>query len=392
MAEHIQRKTDENTANIPVWHGEPSKDDFTLSAFVDKLDTAKDLLTLNEVTTFRYFQQALRGSAAAWLETWLTENRDLDRTWANVKPPFRKAFGDVTTAATFIKDSTAVNLATFGGDFNKFYSHIVKMCNLHCEPFIARRIVLPDDHGLNNAQQDLVGRLVTNAYNDVHDQLMLDIFLNGLPKAMYDKVATKHTLTKVSQVIEYLKECDENARRNAISATQVSDEQFSANLASYRRHIEPLEDLFDAAAAYTANGRNSFNNFRGRFNNTNRGRGNATASNRGGQTNNGGGNRGQSSGYRGQNNRGQNSSNRGNANNSNGGNSSIRKPLICIYCRKTGHDQEKCFERIKDNQPCLTSKGVQYYPQKVAATAANQPKQPEDQQPTDTYSVFLIEV
>ena len=28
MAEHIQRKTDEDTANIPIWFGEAAKDTF----------------------------------------------------------------------------------------------------------------------------------------------------------------------------------------------------------------------------------------------------------------------------------------------------------------------------------------------------------------------------
>ena len=187
MAEHIQRKTDENTANIPVWYGEPQKDEFSLAAYINKLDTAKNLLVLDEATTFQYFQQSVRGSAASWLDTWLIENRDKEQHWAQVKPDFRKAFGDATTAFTFAKDITATNLATYGGDFNKFYAYVAKTASLHCEPFVARRINLPDGHGLNNAQQALVARLITSAYRDVHDTLMLEFFYTDFLKQCMTK-------------------------------------------------------------------------------------------------------------------------------------------------------------------------------------------------------------
>ena len=61
MADHIQRKTDEDTANIPLWYGEPAKDSFTLADYTAKLDSAQNLLELDEETTFRYFERSLRG-------------------------------------------------------------------------------------------------------------------------------------------------------------------------------------------------------------------------------------------------------------------------------------------------------------------------------------------
>jgi hypothetical protein len=165
---------------------------------------------------------------------------------------------------------------------------------------------------------------------------------------MYDKVVTKHDLTKPSQVIAYLKECDEAARKNSVVPPPPTP---------MAAHITPIdEEQIDAASTF--NGQNR-GNFRGRYNN-NRGRGNASSSTRGANNSNsyrGQGNNNYSNNYRGQNNRGQ-STYRGNTNTSND-----RKPLICIYCRKPGHDQEKCFNRIRDNQPCLTAKGAQYFPQ-----------------------------
>ena len=104
MADHIQRKTDEETANILLWYGELAKDTFTLQDYTAKIDSGKDLLGLNEETTFRYFERSLRGSALSWLHTWLIENRATPPQWATVKPAFRKNFGDSTSAATFAHD------------------------------------------------------------------------------------------------------------------------------------------------------------------------------------------------------------------------------------------------------------------------------------------------
>ncbi len=381
MAEHIQRKTDENTANIPVWHGEPGKDEFSLQAYIGKLDSAKQLLTLTEAVTFQYFQQSVRGSAAAWLDCWLLENRNVEQHWANVKPAFRKSFGDKTTTFTFAKDITAANLATYGGDFNKFYSYVAKTTNLHCEPFVAKRIVLPENHGFNNAQQAIIAQIVATSQREIHDQIVMEFFLHGLPKAMYDKVLSKKDFTKPSEVIEYLKECDEAARKNIVIAPQPA--------VPMAAHITPIEDdQIEAANSYNNNPNRG--NFRGRYNNT-RGRGNASSS-RGQGTNNS--NRGASTNsYRGQAGRGQSAyrgnSNNSNANNANNSQNARKQPPICIYCKKTGHDQEKCFERIRDNQPCLTAKGAQYYPQKVAANAE---REEEMQQSAETYSVFRVEV
>ena len=216
MAEHIQRKTDKDTANIPLWFGEPAKDTFTLANYIAKVNAAQTLLALNETTTFQYFERSLRGSALSWLHTWLIKNWDSPREWTTVKSAFRQNFGDSTSAATFAQDIYASNLATFQGDFHKFYAHIARLVELHCEPFIAARIELGDNHGFTNAQQRRVTQIVTKTYRNVHDKLTIEFFLNGLPKAMFEKVATKPELVKPSQIIEYLKKCDTVARKNTI--------------------------------------------------------------------------------------------------------------------------------------------------------------------------------
>ena len=119
MADHIQRKTDEDSANISLWYGEPAKDSFTLADYTAKLNSAQHLLELDEETTFWYFERSLRCSALSWLHTWLIGNRATQRQWARVKPAFRKNFGDSTSAAIFAQDIVRANLATFDSDFYK---------------------------------------------------------------------------------------------------------------------------------------------------------------------------------------------------------------------------------------------------------------------------------
>ena len=212
MADHIQRKTDKDMANIPLWYGEPAKDSFTLADYTAKLDSAQNLLELDEETTFRYFERSLRGSALSWLHTWLLENRATPRQWARVKPDFRKNFGDSTSAATFAQDITVSNLDTFKGDFFKYYSHVARLVELHCEPFLAAEIDIGDDHGFTAAQRRQIALITSDCYRKVHDKITLEFFLNGLPKHMFEKVANKPNLTKLSEIIDYLKKCDTVAR------------------------------------------------------------------------------------------------------------------------------------------------------------------------------------
>ena len=72
----------------------------------------------------------------------MIENRDVPHQWTSGKPDFRKSFGDSMSTTTFAQDIYASNLAIFGGDFNKFYSHVAKILELHIEPFLSEQIDL----------------------------------------------------------------------------------------------------------------------------------------------------------------------------------------------------------------------------------------------------------
>ena len=168
---------------------------------------------------------------------------------------------------------------------------------------------------------------------------------------MFEKVATKPELVKPSQIIEYLKKCDTVARKDTI----VRPPPLQHPQPTPATFVSPVNDQqVDANVTCTNNGQN-IGSFRGRYNNA-RGRGNYNSA------------RGQTSSYNNQN----------------------RKPNLCIYCRKPNHDQEKCNSRIRDNQPCLSPKGVPYWPKNVSAAAPPSNTKEEEQQ--TTFSVFHNEV
>ena len=80
-------------------------------------------------------------------------------------------------------------------------------------------------------------------------------------------------------------------------------------------------------------------------------------------------------------------------NNNNSSQNNSRKKTFCIYCRKPNHDQEKCYSRIRDNQPCVSPKGNPYWPKNVnaaASPATEQVARGEEEQ--SAFSVFLNEV
>jgi hypothetical protein len=371
MANLAQNRIDDNTANIPTFHGEPSKDTITLSAFINRINRAKDMLAWTEATAFQYFEGAVRGSALSWLEHWRSDNRDVQHTWTLVKKDFRRNFGDFTEESTFAQDISNVTLASFGGDFNKYYARVVKLVDLHNEYFLNLPIPFQDDHGFDDDQIDQIAVIVHKTLHVVHDRLKKEYFMNGLPKDMIKKIADKPELTKPPQMVEYLRRCETlEKKKSAQQQPQVVQQQLPV-AEVYHDCVESLEDEHVEAANFSQNRPNSQGGRGG--NTTTRGRGN---NNNRGQSTRGGNN--QSSG----NNQRNNSNNRGN-----------RKTALCFYCRKPNHVQAHCAARIKDNQPCLTPQGKQYWPNSnSAANHSTVNMTTEEQKEQQQFSVFHLEV
>ena len=78
----------------------------------------------------------------------------------------------------------------------------------------------------------------------------------------------------------------------------------------------------------------------------------------------------------------------GSGSKSGNGNSGERKPLFCVYCKKSNHQQEKCFARIKDNSPCVRNDGTSYYPTQGNKQHSNNSG---DESEGELHSVFLVQ-
>jgi hypothetical protein len=322
--EHVQRLTDQNTANIPLWYGEDTKDTFSLATFIQKLDTAQHLLQFTDAITFRYFTQALRGSASAWLDTWLSENRETPRVWSEVKPVFRKAFGDQTSEATFAQKIAYAKLEHFDNDYHKFYAHINRLVKLHCEPFLEEEIELEGDvYGWEEDQVEKIMEIHNQTVTKVHDKLTLEFFLNGLPHHQLQKVATKK-LKKPSQIIEFLTAAEISCqicqkKKEAVLVPQIIPQHLppAAYITPVDTHA-PEEAVDNTDSSHRVIEDNTF-----------------TQANTYSQAYASKGN--YNEGYK-------------------------TRAKLCLYCRKPNHKQEKCRYRIRDNQPCVTPKGEAYWP------------------------------
>ena len=72
---HIQQCINDNIAHLPIFYGQPEKDTVTL-IFVSRIDQGVTALNWTQVDAFNYFKNALKSTAACWLDSWSTFNRD----------------------------------------------------------------------------------------------------------------------------------------------------------------------------------------------------------------------------------------------------------------------------------------------------------------------------
>ena len=80
---HLQQLQDKDTSTIPLFYGN-QKDTVTLQCFINRIDTGIRTLNWTQHIAFTYFQNATRSTAAAWLESFLTDNTETPHEWQTV--------------------------------------------------------------------------------------------------------------------------------------------------------------------------------------------------------------------------------------------------------------------------------------------------------------------
>ena len=397
---HIQITIDKEIASIPIFYGN-YKDTETLASYVARIDQGISALNWSEETAFTFFSNSVKGRARAWLDCYLTDNPLLPRRWIDFKPFFRKAFGDVSDPIVFAQELCNIKLEQHGNCLYTYYAEITKAVNLHQEKFITPppQPAIPANLEMDEDQIEFVGIIYrqthSNAVQAIHTTLRREFFLNGLPKKLLDLVAHKTHLQTVNDMIEYLHQQEIVERKKNGNGAQPTPPSSSTSNSSSMHTISnsTTEGSTEEIAANNRiqpsnyRGNNYRNNYRGNNNNY---RGNY---NRGGYDNNRGGYRPnnqnfQNAGQNAQNNAGQNAQNFQNA----GQKQNTGPSKTCIYCRRIGHIQDFCRDRMNKGDPCIDSQGRGYFPNpKVNVSAAQEVGAASVSAAAHANSVFFLE-
>lgn len=393
---HIQITIDKEIASIPIFYGN-YKDTETLSSYIARIDQGISALHWSEETAFTFFSNSVKGRARAWLDCYLTDNPLLPRRWIDFKPFFRKAFGDVSDPIVLAQELCNIKLEQHGNCLYTYYAEITKAVNLHQEKFITPppQPAIPADLVMDEDQIEYVGTIYRQTHSDavraIHTTLRREFFLNGLPKKLLDLVAHKTHLQTVNDMIEYLHQQEMVERKKNGNGSQPTAHHSSASTSSPIHTISSppnaaAENTTEEIAANTRiqpsnyRGNNYRNNYRG---NTNNYRGNY---NRGGYDNN---NRG---GYRPNGQNFQNTNQNAHHFQTAGQKQTTGPSKTCIYCRRIGHIQDFCRDRMNKGDPCIDSQGRGYFPNpKVNVGAAQEVSATSVGATAHSNSVFFLE-
>ena len=359
---HLQQLQDKDTSTIPLFYGN-QKDNVTLQCFINRIDTGIRTLNWTQNIAFTYFQNATRSTAAAWLESFLTDNPAIPQQWQTVKPHFRKAFGDTTDPVIFAQEVFHIRPNQFNNSLFDYYNAISRAVKLHEEEFTPPPLPqIPDDHDFTAQEVAFITTTHQNAYNlaiqTVHAKLRKEFFLNGLSKTQLELVVDKPHITTVHEMISAIhqhesvqKKKNGNGNGNG-SPTSATVNSIQPPCQQHQHDNETKKEEVAATFQTTSNFRGQYRgtNYRGNQQQNYRGAGNGY---RGTNPNRGG------AGYRPNNNQSYNQTNNStNANTTNSNNSG----KTCIFCRKPNHIQDFCRARISQNAPCIDNQGKTYWP------------------------------
>ena len=66
----IQQCINDNITDLPIFYSQPEKYTVSLKFFVSRNDQGVAALNWTQVDTFNYFKNALKSTAAYWLDSW----------------------------------------------------------------------------------------------------------------------------------------------------------------------------------------------------------------------------------------------------------------------------------------------------------------------------------
>jgi len=274
--------------------------------------------------TYAYVNGCLFGTAAKWIRHSKVEKENTQDTWTWLKPQFRKRFFHKINQ-TAIAD--ALKSIRNYEDFRTFDPHDAFTELMDAFDIIEEYLPLPA--GLQHAPNTHYTNVdVKNAYmkvrQDMLNQFRRNIYLNMMPAMFRNKVMDKNK-EKITDMLEEavkIRDARDSSMKSVIAEVQETEATEDDN---ENQEIDAIR-------------------FNHRQRSLNRPQPNL---------------RPQQGGQFKQQQRPAQTQQRQNQPRQQG------KPQIrCAYCQKLAHNAEECRKRIADNAPCVSNRGVEYYPER----------------------------
>ena len=135
QAERIQQRINDHIADLPFFFAQKAKDTVSLQTYISRIEQGIEALEWTQENAFTYFKNSLRGDAAQWLVSTLSDFPDIDKTWTVYKPLFREAFGDTTDEIVFAQEIGTLTIGQFDNNLIQYYAAITKAIDLHGDKY-----------------------------------------------------------------------------------------------------------------------------------------------------------------------------------------------------------------------------------------------------------------
>jgi len=310
-------------SKLPIFFGESGRDACTPLEFIQRVDAAMVANEWSDEQTYAYVSGCLFGDAAKWIRHSKVEKEHAQDTWTWLKPQFRKRFFhkvNQTAIADALKSiKSHEDAATFKS--HDAFAELMDAFNI-IEEYLPLPPNLPNAPNTHYTNVD-----VKNAYmavrKDMLNQFRKNLFLNMMPPLFRNKIMDKNK-DKITDMLEEAVKI-EDARDLCMKARKPFIVAEAAPEASI---VEEEETDIEAI-------RFNKQRFQSRP-----------------QPNL----RPQQSQSRPQFRQAQPAAGRSG--------SQDRTQIKCVYCQKTGHNAEECRKRIADKAPCISNRGISYYPER----------------------------
>ena len=317
QAQGIVATSSSKLENLPIFFGD-DRDTITALHFADRVasNMVDGSAKWTDLAAFNFVKNALRGPARDWLDE-KNEDGEFRGTWSDLKPKFLKRFMSKLTFFNAIDEQKALKYDhkedpdTFVRKYSSHFTGAMDIMERDYEEVLkaAKRMSTVE------ADDDITNDILNNAYLKELIRLMI--------KQEYKMMARLKMATDIPK--DALKRLDHIIISGNVPTTDQIVQVLRTNKKETQTinevNVAPQDEVDALKPQNRSNGswQNKPNGFR-RYDNKN--------------------------------------------NRQQGSNNTNKTDKYCIFCHKSGHDQDDCFKRIREGKPCRSARGKTYYPKK----------------------------